>query len=413
MKNGLVKSSKLLKNFFIPHKLEKTGETDFSEKKVTVIVPTYNPSDVTYFLVTTFLKFNPTANVVLVDDSTPEQLKDHSVFTKFEELKKWTPRFHTTTTVENRFKAGASNRGLQYVEENKIETDVIIICDDDVYIKEKTIRRLVATLYKYRNVAATCSLFIVKNKNQNLVTRLQALEYHGFNISKIADNSFIAGPLVIHGMLGAFRYDAIEQVGRYTTGHLIEDYDLTVRLKRAGYQVLVTNDDSASTIVPTTFKALWKQRVRWSYGGIKVIRDYYSSPLALFQDLFGHFTYIFLLLLIILSFILARSQKDAVIPEFLLDLSVFQFLVAYLFGIVSLKSYKQADFWDYLIRILVIPELLYSTLFSFILLGSYSFYLYNSLFRRILPLFPNLKFFYNLGLKSFKLVGFSSSWGTK
>jgi cellulose synthase/poly-beta-1,6-N-acetylglucosamine synthase-like glycosyltransferase len=177
--------------------------------------------------------------------------------------------------------------------------------------------------------------------------------------------------------------------------------------------VLVTNDDSASTIVPTTFKALWKQRVRWSYGGIKVIRDYYSSPLALFQDLFGHFTYIFLLLLIILSFILARSQKDAVIPEFLLDLSVFQFLVAYLFGIVSLKSYKQADFWDYLIRILVIPELLYSTLFSFILLGSYSFYLYNSLFRRILPLFPNLKFFYNLGLKSFKLVGFSSSWGTK
>jgi poly-beta-1,6-N-acetyl-D-glucosamine synthase len=413
MKNALKNSSSLFKNFFIPHKLEKTGVTDFSDKKITVIVPTYNPSDVTYQLVTTFLRFNPEANVVLVDDSTPEEKKNHEVFKKFQELKVWTPRFHLTTTAENRFKAGASNRGLQYVEENKIPTDVIIICDDDVYIREKTINRLVATLFKYKNVAATCSLFIVKNKNQNLVTRLQGLEYHGFNISKIADNSFIQGPLVIHGMLGAFRYDAIEQVGRYTTGHLIEDYDLTVRLKKAGFQVRVTIDDSASTMVPTNFKALWKQRVRWSYGGIRVVREYYSSPLTMFQDLFGHFTYLILLLFIILSFVISRNQKDDIVPAFLLDLSIIQFLITYIFGILSLKSYKHADLWDLVIRVIVLPELLYSSIFSLILLGSYLFYLYNSLFKRILRLFPRLRFMYNIGLKAFMLIGFSSSWGTK
>jgi len=40
---------------------------------------------------------------------------------------------------------------------------------------------------------------------------MQGLEYHSFNVSKIADNGFVSGPLVMQGMLTAFRMSLLEQ----------------------------------------------------------------------------------------------------------------------------------------------------------------------------------------------------------
>src|SRR5207237_471882 len=71
---------------------------------------------------------------------------------------------------------------------------------------------------------------------------------------------------VVPGALGAFRRDLVVRVGGFPRDTLAEDADLTVSIGKLGYRVRTVADARAWTEVPATWRALWKQRYRWSYG---------------------------------------------------------------------------------------------------------------------------------------------------
>lgn len=72
--------------------------------------------------------------------------------------------------------------------------------------------------------------------------------------------------MVVPGAIGAFRRDAVQKVGMFTTDTLAEDCDLTLRLLNAGYKVRTCNEALAYTEVPETLHMLLKQRFRWTFG---------------------------------------------------------------------------------------------------------------------------------------------------
>ena len=71
---------------------------------------------------------------------------------------------------------------------------------------------------------------------------------------------------VVPGAIGAFKKEAIDNAGGFTTDTLAEDCDLTIRILRSGYIIENENRAVAVTEAPEKIKQFIKQRSRWSFG---------------------------------------------------------------------------------------------------------------------------------------------------
>jgi cellulose synthase/poly-beta-1,6-N-acetylglucosamine synthase-like glycosyltransferase len=75
----------------------------------------------------------------------------------------------------------------------------------------------------------------------------------------------------VPGAIGAFRRDALEQVGGVSGATLAEDTDLTLAIGRTGRRIVYAEKARAWTEAPSTLGDLWRQRYRWSYGTMQAL----------------------------------------------------------------------------------------------------------------------------------------------
>ena len=211
----------------------------------------------------------------------------------------------------------------------------------------------------------------------------------------------------------AFRYEALKDAGMFAQGHLIEDYDMTARLKQHNWNVGFVSKTQAWTEVNTSLKRLWKQRVRWTLGGLEVISSNLKNVVPILQDIIGHIAFLSLLLLVAVSFIVPANAYDSLTVRILFYLGWFQFVVMFAFQIWTLRDYPEADWKDWLIRLSILPEFLYSNLLSVLLLGTYSFFTFNRVFSSLAQKIPAMQRVYELGLQFFQNLGYAYAWGTK
>jgi biofilm PGA synthesis N-glycosyltransferase PgaC len=356
----------------------------YANKKITesivVIIPSHKPDQLTTQLITNILDFNDDLNlrVVVVNDCSPSDRLHY-----FEQFPTINPdKVEVITTPRNTLKAGAINYALNHLKENSINVDIVITMDDDVIIRRGTIKSLVIQLRKNPHYGAVCSLAQVANKNKNLLTRLQGLEYAQFNMIRIADDGYLSGPLVMHGMATAFRHGALRHIHGFTENHLVEDYDITARLKDVGWKVGIAPNSRAYTIVPENLPQLWRQRVRWFTGGVQIVTSHHNI-LSIFQDILGHTLFLSNLGLILLSLVFEKNTYSHDISFLLLLVSLIVFFGCYIFSVLTLKYYIDRDKKDVLIRLLVIPEFIYASFLTIILFGSYLFHI-NKVVKKVL-----------------------------
>ena len=400
--------------FFVPTIGKSKVKLQTSEKSVAILIPTHIPTMDTYNLIHSIKGWHQDVLIVVIDDCTPLTPNNQKVINKIAKLADQHTNIAYLRTPTNALKAGALNYGIQYLKNLAVKPNVVFTFDDDVVINKETIPVLTRTLYEETGIGAVCSQVRVKNKDKNFLTRLQALEYHGFNITKISDNNYLYGPLVMQGMLTAFRMSALEEVNGFTHGHLIEDYDITARLKAKGWRVKIAQDAFAWTTVPEDIEHLWKQRVRWTSGGLHVLKEFWKNAPVVYQDLIGHALFVSLLVLIGISFLfLSNKTQDSALATTLLIVSLFNFVVAFSFNLYTLTIYPQRDKRDIALKLTILPELIYSNVLSLILIGSYLFFLYQSLPTKLLRRFGLMHRTYRGGLSGFNKFGFSTTWGTK
>ena len=75
----------------------------------------------------------------------------------------------------------------------------------------------------------------------------------------------------VPGAIGAFRREALTDVGGVSGATLAEDTDVTIAIGRAGWRVVYAEDARAWTEAPASFGALWRQRYRWSFGTMQAV----------------------------------------------------------------------------------------------------------------------------------------------
>ena len=105
----------------------------------------------------------------------------------------------------------------------------------------------------------------------NTITRWQALEYVTSQNLERRALATLGCITVVPGAIGAWRREAIEQLGGFPVDTLAEVQDLTIRLLRAGWRVLYDSTAIGWTEAPDSLRGLLKQRFRWTYGTLQCL----------------------------------------------------------------------------------------------------------------------------------------------
>jgi cellulose synthase/poly-beta-1,6-N-acetylglucosamine synthase-like glycosyltransferase/peptidoglycan/xylan/chitin deacetylase (PgdA/CDA1 family)/spore germination protein YaaH len=227
------------------------------EPFVSVIVPAFNEERVICKTIESLLASDyEEFEIVVVDDGSPDRTSE-VVGERFS----FEPRVRLFRK-ENGGKAEALNYGMA-----QARGEIVVCLDADTIFAPDTLRSL-ARRFVDPKIGAVAGNAKVGNRI-NLVTRWQALEYvTSQNLDRRAFSTLNC-ITVVPGAVGAWRRELVESVGGFSSDTLAEDQDLTLRVRRLGYEVGYEEDAVAWTEAPDTMAGLRKQRFRWSFGTLQ------------------------------------------------------------------------------------------------------------------------------------------------
>ena len=144
------------------------------------------------------------------------------------------------------------------------DREFIVTIDADTIVPSHTISELIAPLADPA-VDAVCGNVQVGNVH-NILTAFQNVEYVTTqNYDRRAFDALNCIS-VVPGATGAWRRASVLRAGGYSHETLTEDADLTLTLLAGGARIVYAADARSVTEAPDTPAALFKQRVRWSFG---------------------------------------------------------------------------------------------------------------------------------------------------
>lgn len=221
---------------------------------VSVVIPTKNEGTVIGSTIEQLAyTAHPQFEVIVVDNGSTDDTLD--VLHTYAERYPW---LRILTSPPG--KATALNRGIRAAT-----YDIVVTIDADTLVTPTTLTML-ARHFADPRVGGVAGNIKVGNLN-NLLTRFQAVEYlNGICIYKTAE-----GVAVAPGALAAWRKRVLQEVGGVHADSFAEDFDLTLRVRRAGWHVIQDNEAVAYTEAPETLRGLWGQRVRWMHGTMQVM----------------------------------------------------------------------------------------------------------------------------------------------
>ncbi len=242
-----------------------------SYPKISIIIPAYNEEKVIANTIESLLETKyPKKEIIFVDDGS----KDNTlkIATRYKDQIKILHK-------DNGGKATALNYGIQYST-----GEIIVIVDADTIIGRQSLKEIVKGFEVNEHVAAVAGNIKVRNK-ENWITKCQALEYiTGIQIVRRAFDVF-GSITIVPGALGAFRKSFLMEAGSYGKDTIVEDFDQTIKLLKAGLITQGSTKATAYTEAPNTIRDFIAQRKRWYRGNIQVLKRHSD---ALTNPRFGY-----------------------------------------------------------------------------------------------------------------------------
>ncbi|MGV9556399.1 bifunctional polysaccharide deacetylase/glycosyltransferase family 2 protein [Streptomyces sp. NPDC003401] len=235
-------------------------------RPVSVIVPAYNEKECIANTLESLARSTHPIEVVVVDDGSTDGTS---------EISREAAEALGMTNVrvirqENAGKPAALNNGVQ-----NAGCDIVVMMDGDTVFEPDTVRHLVQP-FADPKVGAVAGNAKVGNRN-TVIGAWQHIEYvMGFNLDRRMYDLLRCMP-TIPGAIGAFRRDAVLEVGGMSEDTLAEDTDITIAMHRAGWNVVYQEHARAWTEAPGSLKQLWSQRYRWSYGTMQALWKHRGS----------------------------------------------------------------------------------------------------------------------------------------
>ncbi|MGX1560243.1 bifunctional polysaccharide deacetylase/glycosyltransferase family 2 protein [Streptomyces sp. NPDC055506] len=231
-------------------------------RPVSVIVPAYNEKECIANTLDSLARSTHPIEIIVVDDGSTDGTADIAESLGMPNVR--------VIRQANAGKPAALNNGVRNAAH-----DIVVMMDGDTVFEPDTVRQLVQP-FADPEVGAVAGNAKVGNRT-TVIGAWQHIEYvMGFNLDRRMYDLLRCMP-TIPGAIGAFRREAVLQVGGMSEDTLAEDTDITIAMHRAGWRVVYQEHARAWTEAPGSLKQLWSQRYRWSYGTMQALWKHRKS----------------------------------------------------------------------------------------------------------------------------------------
>ncbi|MFI6490652.1 bifunctional polysaccharide deacetylase/glycosyltransferase family 2 protein [Streptomyces sp. NPDC050564] len=231
-------------------------------RPVTVIVPAYNEKECIANTLKSLARSTHPIEIIVVDDGSEDNTSEIAGSLGMPNVR--------VIRQENAGKPAALNNGVC-----NASYDIVVMMDGDTVFEPDAVHQLVQP-FADPEIGAVAGNAKVGNRN-TMIGAWQHIEYvMGFNLDRRMYDLLRCMP-TIPGAIGAFRRDAVLEVGGMSEDTLAEDTDITIAMHRAGRRVVYQEHAKAWTEAPGSLKQLWSQRHRWSYGTMQALWKHRKS----------------------------------------------------------------------------------------------------------------------------------------
>ena len=236
------------------------------QPKVSIHVPAYNePPDMVIETLDALARLDyANFEVLVIDNNT----KDESVWRPVEaHCARLGPRFQFFHVSPLKgFKAGALNFGLRHTAP---DAQIVAVIDSDYVVDPNWLRDLVPGFQNSR-VAVVQAPQDYRDAGVSAFKAMCYAEYRGFfHIGMITRNERNA--IIQHGTMTMVRRTLLERTG-WAEWCITEDAELGLRIFEAGCEAIYTPTSYGRGLMPDTFIDFKKQRFRWAYGAMQILK---------------------------------------------------------------------------------------------------------------------------------------------
>ncbi|MGA6968406.1 MAG: glycosyltransferase, partial [Xanthobacteraceae bacterium] len=167
------------------------------------------------------------------------------------------------------FKAGALRLAL---DRTAADAEIIAVIDADYVIRPDWLKDLVPA-FSDPKVGMIQAPQDHRDGERTLMHYAMNGEYAGFfDIGMVQRNE--ANAVIVHGTMCLIRRAALLSAGGWSSDTIVEDSDLGLAVLEQGWQIHYTNRRYGHGLLPDTFDAYKKQRHRWAYGGLQILKKH-------------------------------------------------------------------------------------------------------------------------------------------
>jgi poly-beta-1,6 N-acetyl-D-glucosamine synthase len=252
---------------FIDTFIKKTGKID-RYLKMSIIIPAYNEGITIASCIKSMLNLNyPDYEVIVIDDGSSDNT--------FIEASKYSENGVKVIRQKNTGKPGAINTGIK-----NSSGEVIITVDADSKLHPDALTWIARRFSSNPRLGAVAGNVKI-DKPTGLLKTLQSLEYTtAINLGR-KSQSLLHCVMIVPGAIAALKTKVLHEVGYFPTDTFAEDFDITMKILKAGYHVEYESHAIAFTQAPESIEDFLKQRRRWNRGMMQVLAKYkgmYFNP---------------------------------------------------------------------------------------------------------------------------------------
>ncbi|MGF1642643.1 MAG: glycosyltransferase [Thiotrichales bacterium] len=212
----------------------------------------------------------PRFEVLVIDNNTRDPAVWEPVEALCERLGERFRFFHVDPLAG--FKAGALNFALRHTA---ADAEIVAVIDSD-YIVEPTWLRDLVPAFGDPKLAIVQSPQDYRDGEENAFKAMCMAEYRGFfQIGMITRNERNA--IIQHGTMTLVRRKVLDEVGGWGEWCITEDAELGLRVFEHGYEAAYLPRSYGRGLIPDTFIDFKKQRFRWAYGAVLILRKHLGA----------------------------------------------------------------------------------------------------------------------------------------
>ncbi len=171
------------------------------------------------------------------------------------------------------YKSGALNYALRHTAS---DTEIIGVVDSDYVVEPNYLRDLVG-FFRDPKIAFVQTPQDYRDFDKNDPYEMAC--YHAyqyfFKVSMATRNE--RNGIIFGGTMGLLRREVLELVGGWDEWCITEDAEISLRILGRGYESVYVDRTYGRGLMPLNFNGLKKQRFRWAFGGMQLLRMHWAK----------------------------------------------------------------------------------------------------------------------------------------